>query len=50
MCTSRAGAEGGGRQGRLIQTGALESQLLDAQGDGPGALEVLTEALTLAQP
>jgi len=46
----RAGAEGGGRQGRLIQTGALESLLLDAQGDSPGALEVLTQALTLAQP
>ncbi len=46
----RAGAEGGGRQGRLIQTGALESLLLDAQGDSAGALEVLTWALTLAQP
>ncbi len=46
----RAGAEGGGRQGRLVQTGALESLLLDSQGDGPGALEALTQALTLAQP
>jgi len=46
----RAGAEGGGRQGRLIQTGALESLLLDAQGDSRGALEILTRALNLAQP
>ncbi|MCJ7549816.1 MAG: LuxR C-terminal-related transcriptional regulator, partial [Anaerolineae bacterium] len=46
----RAGAEGGGRQGRLIQIGALESLLLDAQGDSSGALEILTQTLTLAQP
>jgi LuxR family maltose regulon positive regulatory protein len=46
----RAGAEGGGRQGRLIEIGALEALLLDVQGDTPGALEVLTRALALAQP
>ena len=46
----RAGAEAGGRQGRLIEVGALESLGLAARGDIPGALEALTQALNLAQP
>jgi LuxR family maltose regulon positive regulatory protein len=45
-----AAAEDGGRMGRAVEILVLQALVLEAQGDIPGALDVLARTLTLAEP